>query len=676
MDVEAPLTVPPADHRADCPSMISRAFGLAGFFCSHAVRLARGRLGPALVLLPLAVAAAGSAGCGSSDENGSNPLLPDAGDGALPDGQTPLDRVCSVDGWCWDVPFPQGCDLAAVWAFSATEAWFVGTKGTILHLSDGHWQAAVSPTTRDLKAIWASGPADIWAVGTQANLLHYDGHAWTLEHGTPVDPEPVDGGFDAAADASDAGDAGPPGLPDGRDYLGIFGVSNDDIWLVGTKGTIAHYDGDTWIATQGVTTGTVRTGWASASDNVYIAGDSLVFRYDGEVWAKVDPGITRSWYDIDGTSEEDVWLVGSGNYYAHFNGSKWANDRFPGGTAYTVVADTAESAWGFGDHGLAWHWDGESWTSVSTGTRQTIWGSSRYSAGKFLVAGSSGAIVQWDNDARAVLTQSFDTNFLGIAGTASDDIWVVGDSVLHGNTEVWGLEAPPVNRSLFAVWAGAQDNVWAVGTGGTILGRSLIGWVVTSSPTEEWLRGVWGAGSGAGWVVGDKGTILGLINGASWSAVPSGTTADLYGVWGPSSAEAWAVGDKGTILHFTAGQWKPAAVEIGDAGAPFRGTLHAVWGSAASDVWAVGSQGAKLHYNGSVWRVVDAGAEDTLNAVWGRSATDIWAVGTSGTILHYNGSSWEPSASGATADLRAVWGTDDFTWAVGDRGTILRRSVH
>lgn len=675
MDVEEPLTAHLADGDWSRRPTASRANELAGLSPARAWPAALHRVWRAISLAALVLVAASALACGSGSD-GTAPNVPwaDAG-GNTGDGATPPDKVCSKDGWCWDSPFPQGNTLTSVWAVSGSDAWFVGAKGTILHYLDGNWQAAVSPTTRDLYGIWGASGSDIWAVGASANVLHFDGKTWSLENGTAADPEPLDGGTDAGPEAA-AGDAGPPGLPRSADLLGIGGGGPDDIWVVGFSGNIAHFDGTKWLAQEGVTTAKLRTVWEAPDGTVYVGGNGILLKYDGESWEKISTVAAGAWAAIHGTSEDDIWAVGSSSAIAHFDGTSWTQKTLPGGTtAHAVVADSPDSVWAFGEKGAACHWDGEAWSLVSTGTREMFYTSSRYAPGKFFVAGANGTIIKWENGARASLTQSFESNFLGITGTGGDDIWVAGDTVLHGTTAAWHEEAPPVNRSLYGIWAQDKDHVWAVGTAGTILGRSLIGWVVAQSPTEEWLRGVWAADSGAGWIVGDKGTILGLLNGASWAVVPSGTTADLYSVWGPAPAEAWAVGDKGTLLHWSNGAWQPSAIELGDAGTAFDGTLHAVWGSASSDVWSVGSLGAILHYNGSSWRPEPSLTQETLNAVWGRSATDVWAAGTAGTVLHYDGAAWTELDSGALVDLRAVWGTDQYTWVVGDRGAVLRRAA-
>jgi hypothetical protein len=67
--------------------------------------------------------------------------------------------------------------------------------------------------------------------------------------------------------------------------------------------------------------------------------------------------------------------------------------------------------------------------------------------------------------------------------------------------------------------------------------------------SEGWfLVGMHGSGPDDVWAVGSSGTIVHL-DGAAWSASASGTTDNLFGVWTSDPHQAWAVGDFVSILH-------------------------------------------------------------------------------------------------------------------------------
>ena len=68
-----------------------------------------------------------------------------------------------------------------------------------------------------------------------------------------------------------------------------------------------------------------------------------------------------------------------------------------------------------------------------------------------------------------------------------------------------------------------------------------------TSGTTNSLNGIWGSSSSNVFAVGSGGTIL-KYNGTSWSSMTSGTTNQLNSVWGSSGTNVFAVGIGGTIL--------------------------------------------------------------------------------------------------------------------------------
>ncbi|MEA2746544.1 MAG: hypothetical protein QOI41_687, partial [Myxococcales bacterium] len=106
---------------------------------------------------------------------------------------------------------------------------------------------------------------------------------------------------------------------------------------------------------------------------------------------------------------------------------------------------------------------------------------------------------------------------------------------------------------LTAVWGSGKDDVWAVGSGGTIVHYDGTAWSPSNSGMTNTFNAVWGSGPGDIYVV-------------------SGNSAILHGSGvggGPASAAMW------TLL--------PAQIDFGSS------SIHAVWGSSASDVRIGGS---------------------------------------------------------------------------------------
>jgi hypothetical protein len=109
-----------------------------------------------------------------------------------------------------------------------------------------------------------------------------------------------------------------------------------------------------------------------------------------------------------------------------------------------------------------------------------------------------------------------------------------------------------------------------------------------TNATMNTLYSIWGSSPSDVFAVGSGGTIL-HYDGSAWSAMSSGTTNELDGVWGSSSSDVFAVGNGGTILHYDGSEWSPMSSGTTN-------DLTGIWGSSPSDVFAVGYDCPLLHY--------------------------------------------------------------------------------
>ena len=79
--------------------------------------------------------------------------------------------------------------------------------------------------------------------------------------------------------------------------------------------------------------------------------------------------------------------------------------------------------------------------------------------------------------------------------------------------------------------------------------------------------------------------------------------------------------------------------------------------------------------DGHTWQRMDAQKAPRLWWVFGFSDDDVWAVGQGGVVVHRGAVAWDLEATGLPdqGDLYKVWGAQGTTFAVGERGNILRR---
>lgn len=288
--------------------------------------------------------------------------------GLVSDYATTATLIAHWDGSTWSrIPSPnpdfRGSSLADVVAFSANDAWAVGTtysmslqaKTLILHWDGVAWSVVPSPNystgTGDpqmnhLTAISASAPDDIWATGYyndsaqsywRSLVLHWDGSAWSL---VPDPPNQLT--YNAPLD--------------------IVALSETDVWSAGfafsgngdydNHPMVQHWDGEDWHLVQDATTdATASLNGIDAlyAENIWAVGSraepsnpnlyrTLIERWNGASWSVVpSPNMFNGEYNVstelesvEALAPDDIWAVGS--YYQ-------------GGGAHT-----GEPAWPFAIH--------------------------------------------------------------------------------------------------------------------------------------------------------------------------------------------------------------------------------------------------------------------------------------------------------------------------------------
>jgi hypothetical protein len=210
--------------------------------------------------------------------------------------------------------------------------------------------------------LFAFDTSDFWLV--EGGIVdHVDGRrynnelvAWTTRlDSTGVWNYRVDGGVNAA-----------------------WGTSSRDIFFVGDKGTILHFDGTNWIKYPKVTDVKLFSVWGTRHSDVWACGydqslgTSTLVHFDGTAWA-VDSlgalplsktgGIYTVWA-CDSATHNLVFANG-GYLFRETDQQGWyIQDGSQAGTDIGLVWSTGNSANDYllsGGWGLTMHWNGRSW---------------------------------------------------------------------------------------------------------------------------------------------------------------------------------------------------------------------------------------------------------------------------------------------------------------------------
>jgi hypothetical protein len=97
----------------------------------------------------------------------------------------------------------------------------------------------------------------------------------------------------------------PNGIASGGPLYSIFAFNRNDIWVGG--GEAFHWDGDSWIQT-GITTanfgGRLYRFWGNSSSDLYVVGtNGSMAHYDGHQWTKIQTGTSLDIQDIWGATD-------------------------------------------------------------------------------------------------------------------------------------------------------------------------------------------------------------------------------------------------------------------------------------------------------------------------------------------------------------------------------------
>jgi hypothetical protein len=346
-----------------------------------------------------------------------------------------------------------------------------------------------------------------------------------------------------------------PTINDG--FASLTTVSATNIWAVGSATNqnssgilsttlIANYNGSSWQVVPSPNPagsrynnlyGAAATGasdvWAVGSDYVrkgtnYPIIYPTIEHYDGSAWSLVtsaEPTQVGSLLGVAAVTPSNVWAVGSGRNSAgvsgsmiqHWDGTSWTEVSSPvtGATLTSVTATSATDVWAVGytaSAGVAMHYDGTSWTTST------------------LPAPSGGT---WQ--------------LSSVSADAAGDVWAAGyvngsggaqhPIVEHFDGTSWSVtQAPDLGSSYPANWFNAvlaisPSNVWAIG-GASPLNTTNVAlvehfdgtsWTVQPAPANGAnsavsFGGLVTTGSGTLWTVGER-LPNGVSGGAAWQTV-------------------------------------------------------------------------------------------------------------------------------------------------------------
>jgi hypothetical protein len=338
---------------------------------------------------------------------------------------------------------------------------------------------------------------------------------------------------------------------------------------------------------------------------------------------------------------------------------------------YDVWGSSGTDVFVAGNFGTILHWNGTSWSEMSTGTLEHLKGVWGTSSTDVFAVGENGTIIHYDGNHWASMTTGTSSHLQGIWGSSSTDVYAVGYSgvILHFDGTSWKAMNSGTWTNIQALWGSSDEDIYAVGQNETILHYDGRSWSTMITGGSGSFSGIHGTGADDIFAIGWSRIVH--FNGTSWEAMDPAGASGLMGIWAYSPSNVFAAVDQSNwVLHYDGSTWSNMTIQN------FAG-CRGVWGSSGSDVFLVGWGGNIYRYNGSTWSCVH-GYNESLNYwdVWGASSSSLSFVGRGrpassddGLITYFNGSSWSDSYMGNNSDLRGIhgFGASDM-WAAGYTG--------
>jgi hypothetical protein len=227
----------------------------------------------------------------------------------------------------------------------------------------------------------------------------------------------------------------------------------------------------------------------SSSAGVWVSGDTYpmdigkVVHFDGHTWNPVTVPMTRRLNDIDGTADDDVYVVGNSGDIYHFDGGTWDAVGHASSTLTPELTGIVVSPqrWAVADFEGVIMSGTPMWTTTmqlmsaqvlegvaATQNRVIAVGLDSFATNTSLVYENSGS--GW-NDVDVGVSQQLNAVFM----LNDTEAFAVGTQtmILHRTSSGWAQEVPSMNDEYFtAAWGTSATDMWVGGWGGVLYHRN------------------------------------------------------------------------------------------------------------------------------------------------------------------------------------------------------------
>ena len=264
-----------------------------------------------------------------------------------------------------------------------------------------------------------------------------------------------------------------------KDLSGITGNSPTDVYAVGKKGTILHFDGTQCKQLPTPSRKNLNGVWGSfekGNTNVFAVGDrGTILYFDGTQCKQLPNPSRKDLNGVWGSFEKgsiNIFAVGDRGTILHFDGQQWFEMSNPEQSKLNGIwGSSKNSIFAVGEEGTILHFDGTRWLSLPKHTLEdlnSVSGCYENTAINVYAVGKKGTILHFDGAQWTKMNSSVYNNLNDIYGRQPNNIFAVGqgNTVIHFDGDKWSQVSEPDNTNLFAVWVSENPHVFVVSENG------------------------------------------------------------------------------------------------------------------------------------------------------------------------------------------------------------------
>ncbi|GAB4568618.1 MAG: hypothetical protein Tsb0020_22270 [Haliangiales bacterium] len=568
---------------------------------------------------------------------------------------------------------PLNWQITDVWVSQEDDIYVVGAKvmsvdelfacglrsscGFVGHYDGRVWREVELPhEIAPLGGIWGTDNGRLHIVGAVGNTLQFDGTKWNIQIGN--------------ADTH---------------LVRIWGIDDKNIFAVGAQHigelnsdtsiepTILRFDGETWnfptplpnkqnTSNQLQTLVFISDIGGTSLENMYISGSQgIMAHYNGNTWTPIDlNGNTRHIYALAVASEHDVIAVGQNGSASWYHNNSWHEIDSDIESSLIDVVYAGDNYWfAVSDHGDIIRFDGQTWSPESTHVNNELYTLAVIDQHRLIAAGSHGTILLrhgsgWKKHAlpeRRVSIRNFHTDSDGCLYAAAGDKIYVSDPERTQWTPIDGPAKGP--------W---HQTVWGKGCGDEIYTNHITNfpygglarlkddeWTLHETQDKKSVSDIWAS---------DDTTITGnTINNIDISknnlsiqvlATTEETGSDLRPIWGLSGEFLYVGGGNGVTSIYNGEKLVKSHTES-------ESHAHEIWGIEQDTIFVTSEAGID-EFDGINWKLISSPhLKRGIRTIWGVAPDAIFAGGTNGLLVFYDGEQWSPVRSPTREHITAVW---------------------